>query len=206
MKQIMAMVAGVLYLLTFGGVQADEKNPNRPAGRIDEKVKTELIGGQRVLKRAGVQPTTSKAYWEVLGWGRSDTEAIQDALQRAPQVVAAYLLQQQPPILWQPTPDFIRERMRRGEVIRVASWDQTFTVGAEKVQARAYAVPIAIDSENYRLILNQDAAYQRALQKERYLVVAQDRLLLLLEIVGVTLLGLTAVVLYLHLRGEPKTP
>jgi hypothetical protein len=141
--------------------------------------------------------------WEVRGWGQSREEAEQDALRRAARRLKDYLRSQEPPVLWTPTPEYVRDHLQRGAAKRRKDLDQDLEAPGAPIKVQCWTIPVAVTAEQRVAIAGLDAEYRAEQRRLERAAVSRDRMVLL----GRVLVGLVAALLALlaYLRVDEWT-
>lgn len=152
------------------------------------------VGGQKVITcDAAHFPPHVRAKWEVLGLGRTEEKAREDALEKAALVVADYLQQQPTHFDWTPTRDYIARHLVSGEPHHLPEKDRKLKFGAEEATVLFVAVPITITDRDYARFVQEDLNLR-----------SQGRLLLLAKGAAFVLAGLVLLLGYLKLEERTR--
>jgi hypothetical protein len=184
-----------------GDCQAQAKGVRNPGPRWRP--------GQPLPKEQAAPPRDGKPgpgdpTWDVKGWGKTQAEAEKDALAKARDLVKEYLRRQDPPVLWTPTPEFVRDHLVKGPARRLEDEDQVVQAGKEEIKAQCWELPVAVTARDRDLIAvmeNQRRAEQDRLGR---LVVGQGRELLLGKVLAALVAVLLAVMAYIRLDDWTK--
>lgn len=166
-------------------------------------------GGQRVLELSAAEvPEGSLASWRVLGLGQTEREAIEDAIDKARHVVAAFMKKRDSNFAWTPDVEFVRRYLvdYHLETRRESDLDGTLQVGAHKITRKWYSVPIVIDEEDYQRLLAANRRYLAEQAQLRRDSLTESRLLLVSRIFAIVLVVCAAWLLSGILERRTKRP
>jgi hypothetical protein len=127
------------------------------------------------------------------GFQTSPGRATHDALARAQEQIVEHLRQQEPPVRWAPTPEFIQKRL-----VKRSSEEESNTVvdpDLQKVVGTLYRVKLDVEvgPDDQREILRQDRALR-----------GKDRMFLLGRILAGLVVALAAVAAYVRIDEWTK--
>jgi hypothetical protein len=98
---------------------------------------------------------TGEASWSVLGRGETSKDAFQDALEEAQARVYAYLRQQQPPVEWMPSREYVREHL-----VKEQRPEPPKNFGAPVGILRQVLLSVEVTPADYHVITRIDREYR----------------------------------------------
>jgi len=139
---------------------------------------------------AAEKPAPSRGLaWQVKGWGRDQNEAEADAVQRATDLLTAFLHQLKPPLTVTPSPAYVRKHLIQGIAQRRQEDDQDI----DKVKIQCWSLTLAVTPEDYTELVRHDR--QARIEQER-----SGRMLLTALVLAGVLILLVAVIGYIRLK------
>jgi hypothetical protein len=165
------------------------------------------IGGERVLIPSKEEvPEGTKAMWYVLGFGRTEDEATQDAIGKAKNVVADYLRRQDPPVSWVPSTSYIKDHLvPKDGAKRMEELDAKLQLAEERlINRKCYALPVRISQANYQAIVQLDRQHRLALVRLERQHRAEERMAVLGKVVTFLVAGFLLTIGYLRLEERTK--
>jgi hypothetical protein len=157
----------------------------------------EVMTPRPLVVEVGLERALPPGSWSetVKGYGKTQAEAEKHALENATKLVRARLRETEPGFLWVPTADYVRKNFMTSPPQQVAGEQQQ--INNETLDAWQWTV--AITPAQVEALRREDSQYRAKVAAEARTVVAEDRMISLLKLVGWAVLGLVAVCLYLRI-------
>jgi hypothetical protein len=133
----------------------------------------------------------------ILGWGRSEFEAKEDAVNRATEFLADFLRHVKPPLERTPPPGYVRDKLIRGPAERREDQDQDIEKGAETVHMQCWSVTLAVTPQAYADLVRFDR--QVRFERER-----AGRMLVAVKVLAGVLALLAAIVVTIRVDEWTK--
>jgi hypothetical protein len=177
-------------------VVTDDESPAKQA----KKAKKDA----QAAKTTAADKKADAQTWTFEGWGKTQLDAENMALKKAQATINTYLQGLKPPFAWSPSLEYVHKNL--------FSKKEPVSLGREKVvldeqgtQEEVYGWTWTISLPPWRLdeMRHEDSVYRAELAVKERSTVAEDRMIKLGRIVGLSVLGLTVTALYL--RRTPKS-
>lgn len=131
--------------------------------------------------------------WQVKGWGRNQTEAEADALEKATNGLAAYLQHLNPPLTLTPSTTYVRDRLIRGAPRRAEDLDQMIDKGHEVIKMQCWALNLVVTPQDYAELVQRERQFH--IERER-----SQRMLVLARVLAGMLVLLAGVIALVRLK------
>jgi hypothetical protein len=179
---------------TAGKAFAQGNGPGKKTGQ--EQSKKVVVDLSKVPPQKSVTPEAPKVpvpTWPVLGRGRTLEEAEKDALDKAREIVASYLLRQDPPIRWTPPGEFIKHHLLAANPQRLEAEDVEIQIQnqVEKVKMLCWKWTVQVPPSELEVMRAEVARQERHGR-------AAERMVALGKLTGWAVLALVGVFGYLR--------
>ncbi len=131
--------------------------------------------------------------WQVKGWGRTQTEAESDAIERATSHLAEFLQHLNPPLVTTPPRSYVNGHFIHGAAQRVPDLDQVIDKGHESIKMECWSLNLVVSPEDYAGLVRLER--QLHVEQER-----SHRMLLSAGILGGMLVLLAGIIALVRLR------
>jgi hypothetical protein len=138
--------------------------------------------------------------WEVRGWGRTQGEAERYALDKARALVEKHLREQDPPVAWSPTVEYVRKQLVRGDPRRREELDRNdVVIGDERVKALAWSLTVQVTPQDLEDMRVKEVEQRLRQAREEREGRAAERLLLAIKVFVGLVVALLAVTCYVRI-------